>query len=246
MDDTLQSTNKTGFFKSFFSLSQEEKAESLNFLQYTILALIPLIILERVNQLTWPKSDDKKGSIEILAEILGQTLFTIVIVFIVYRVIDFIPTYSGIPLKGINMLSIVTVFMLTLPWYDSTSNLGSKIKILQDRIDKYMPSFFGVDKDKTQRTSSDSSSGNGNSNGNGNGDGNGGGLQIPMPTHASSRADYLGAHSNMSVTGGNANPVNFDSMYQQNTPSQPVQEAMQQPELMAANEALGGSFGSAW
>ena len=244
MDDSLQSTNKTGFFKSFFTLTQEEKAESLNFLQYTILALIPLIILERVNQLTWPETDDKKGSIEILAEVLGQTIFTIVIVFIVYRIIDFIPTYSGIPLKGINMLSIVTVFMLTLPWYDSTSNLGSKIKILHDRIDQYMPSFLGVNKDKTQRTGSDNSSNNGSSNGGGNGGGNGGSLQLPMPTHESSRADYLGTHSNMSVTGGNS--VNFDNMYQKNTPSAPVQETMQGHELMAANEVLGGSFGSAF
>ncbi len=45
MDPTIQeSSNKSGFFKSFFTLTKEEKAESLNFLQYTILAIIPLVV----------------------------------------------------------------------------------------------------------------------------------------------------------------------------------------------------------
>ena len=240
---------KTGFFKTFFTLTKEEKAESLNFLQYTILALIPLIILVRVNQVIWPKADEKKGTIEILAEVLGQVIFTGVIVFIVYRIIDFIPTYSGIPLKGINMLSIITIFILTLPWYDSTSNLGAKMQVLHKRIDAKLPSFFGIQPDKTQKTGSN----NGNSN-------NGGGsLQVAQPTHISSRADYLGAHGRLAATGGQPaqkpSYPSFDNMYQQNPPNTQGSnnsaaaaptENFASFEPMAANASLGGSFGSAF
>ena len=46
MDSTIQeSSNKSGFFRTFFTLTKEEKAESLNFVQYTILAIVPLVIL---------------------------------------------------------------------------------------------------------------------------------------------------------------------------------------------------------
>jgi len=258
MDSTIQeSSNKSGFFKSFFSLTKEEKSESLNFLQYTFLAIIPLVVLARANQLIWPAADEKKGSIEILAEVLGEVLFTGIIVFIVYRIIDFIPTYSGIPLKGINMLSIVTVFMLTLPWYDTTSNLGTKIKHLHSRIDNRLPSFFGIEKDKTKK----SNTGNGNNNGS---------LQMAQPTHESSRADYLGANDRLSQGGGSQqqNYQSFDQMYQQNTPQNNVNPDnsarpgsgldygmsstapetsgfANRSEPTAANESLGG-FGSAF
>ena len=253
MDAVIQeSSNKSGFFKSFFSLTKDEKSESLNFLQYTILAIVPLVILARVNQLIWPVADEKKGSIEILAEVLGEVLFTGIIVFIVYRIIDFIPTYSGVPLKGINMLSIVTVFMLTLPWYDSTSNLGTKVKNLHSRIDERLPSFFGIEENKTKKSNTS----------NGNGNGNNGVIQMAQPTHESSRADYLGAHDRLASGGGGGgggggasqlqkpNYPTFDNMYQQNPPqvqNSAPQEAMQHSmEPSAANEALGGSFGSAF
>ena len=240
MDPTIQeSSNKSGFFKSFFTLTKEEKAESLNFLQYTILAIIPIVVLVRMNQLIWPAADEKKGSIELLAEVLGEVLFTGVVVFIVYRLIDFIPTYSGVPLKGINMLSIVTVFMLTLPWYDTTSNLGTKVKYLHTRIDERLPAFFGIEKNKTKKTEST------------NNNGNNGGLQIAQPTHESSRADYLGAHDRLSTGDGQQqNYPSFDKMYQQNPPSiqqSAPQEMMQnRMEPSAANESLGGAFGSAF
>jgi len=246
MDSVIQeSSNKSGFFKSFFSLTKEEKSESLNFLQYTILAIVPLVVLARVNQLIWPAADEKKGSIEILAEVLGEVLFTGIIVFIVYRLIDFIPTYSGIPLKGINMLSIVTVFMLTLPWYDTTSNLGTKVKHLHSRIDDRLPSFFGIEKNKTKKSNTS----------NENGDGNNGNLQMAQPTHESSRADYLGAHDRLSSGSGGLqlqkpSYPTFDDMYQSNPPqvqNSAPQEGMQRSmEPSAANEALGGGFGSAF
>ena len=106
--------------------------------------------------------------------------------------------------------------------------------------------FFGIEKDKTQKTDSGSNNSNGNS-----------GLQMAQPTHISSRADYLGEHSRLSPNGNSAQKPTyptFDKMYQQNPPiipgptqQAPVQEAMQNKmEPSAANEALGGGFGSAF
>ena len=158
------------------------------------------MILVRMNQLIWPTADEKSGTIELLAEVFGEVVFTGIIVFIIYRLIDFIPTYSGIPLKSINILSIITVFILTLPWYDNTSNLGTKIAILHKRIDARLPAFFGIQQDKTKVI---------NNNNNNNNE-----LQVAQPTHKPSRADYLGAQNRLSI--GNppqSNQPNFDNMY---------------------------------
>ena len=239
MESTIkESSHKSGFFKAFFTLTKEEKSESINLIQYTALAIIPFMILVRMNQLIWPTADEKSGTIELLAEVFGEVVFTGIIVFIIYRLIDFIPTYSGIPLKSINILSIITVFILTLPWYDNTSNLGTKIAILHKRIDARLPAFFGIQQDKTKVIK------NNNNNNNE--------LQVAQPTHKPSRADYLGAQNRLSI--GNppqSNQPNFDNMYQQNPPTPQLSnpaEAMQNmaPEPSAANETLGGAFGSSF
>ena len=41
----------------------------LNIAQYTVVALIPIVILNKVMQKFVPEADDEKGSVELLAEI---------------------------------------------------------------------------------------------------------------------------------------------------------------------------------
>ena len=47
--DELTKTNggKTGFFKHVFNFNDESKSEMLNIVQYAVLALIPVIILNK-------------------------------------------------------------------------------------------------------------------------------------------------------------------------------------------------------
>ena len=63
---------KLGFFNHMFNLKKGEKAEIYNVLQYSVLALLPLIVLIRINQNIWPKASPSKGSIELLAEMSGE------------------------------------------------------------------------------------------------------------------------------------------------------------------------------
>ena len=216
------------------------KSELFNALQYTIVALIPLIVFVRINQNLWPKADESSGTVELLAEMIGEVAITCLIVFVVFRVIEYIPTFSGEPLKCINILTIITAVIISLPWYDKDSNIGNKAKELHKRINSNLPGFLSSTLDDQSDTKK-SKQKNGKK----------------APTHQPSRADKpilppprVGslrdpspmANYQMNAPppsdGGNAGGFANDAEGGQFAPSP--------PPLMAANEALGSFGGSAW
>ena len=67
MDDL---DNSKGFLKHVFNFDDESKGDILNLLQYIFIALIPIVLLNKSMQKYVPELDEKKGSIEITAEIL--------------------------------------------------------------------------------------------------------------------------------------------------------------------------------
>jgi len=218
---------KSGFFNHMFNLKKGEKSELYNVLQYSILALLPLTIFIRINQNLWPKADIKKGTVELLAEMIGEVVLTCLTVFVIFRAIEYIPTFSGEPLKCINILTIITTVIISLPWYDS--NIGLKAKELQKRINSNLPTFLSSTLDNQE------------------------GLKIKkkkgkQPGHQPSRADKpilppprVGSRQDPAPMGQYKND-NFQN-------SQEVLEhlAPAPPPLLAANEVLGGGFGgSAW
>ena len=223
---------KQGFFNHMTNLKKGEKSELYNVLQYSVLALLPLIILIRINQNLWPKADEKKGTVELLAEMIGEVALTCLIVFIVFRIMDYIPTFSGEPLKCINLLTIMTTVIISLPWYDKESNIGNKAKELHKRINSNLPSFLSstIDNQKDEKSKK----------------------KKKAPVHQPSRADKpilppprVGSRQDPSPMGG----------YQLNSAvSAPasVGENLENfapapPPLLAANEVLGGGFGgSPW
>ena len=69
------SSGKQGFFKHVFNFDEESKAEMLNLIQYILVSLIPIIILNKLMQRYVPEADEDKSSIEIIAEVLAQILF---------------------------------------------------------------------------------------------------------------------------------------------------------------------------
>ena len=124
--------SNTNFFKYVFNFDNDSKTEILNILQYALLAIIPLTILLKIMSRYVPEADDKKGSIEIVAEIVVQVVGLFLGLIIVHRIITFIPTYSGAKYPTVyvefTILSILTA-MITFQ-----TKLGEKINILIERI----------------------------------------------------------------------------------------------------------------
>ena len=235
------SDDSKGFLKHVFNFDDDSKYDILNIIQYAIIALIPVIILNKSMSNYVPEADDKKSSVELSAEIIIQIIVMFIGLLIIHRVITFVPTYSGVKYPDFNIVFIIlAVLMITL---SLQTKLGEKVSILFDRL---MDLWNGTDSSKKKGKS-------------GNvkvtqpiaGQQMGGSItgQV-MPQSQPTYTDGTSINSlPTSSTSSTQQLPNYDNMYkQQNTPlvnaaTPGGMEGFQEP--MAANELVGGAFG-AW
>jgi hypothetical protein len=71
--------SKRTFFTHVFSTTDDGKAELINVVQYAIIGVIPVIILNKLIQRFIPEADLDKSSTELLVEIFLQILVQIFI-----------------------------------------------------------------------------------------------------------------------------------------------------------------------
>ena len=244
--DSSDDSNKN-FFKYVFNFDDDSKADILNIIQFAILAIIPVVLLNKTLSKYIPEADDKKGSLEITAEIVIQIITMFLGILIINRIITFIPPYSG---KKYGDISIITMILPMLVIILSLqTKLGEKVSILVERIVELWEGK--TDKKKN---------GKGGKNGN---------VKVSQPisgqimnSAAMTQSLYtdgtaIGSLPTNEATYGNENTIapqqlpNYNAMYQKDTTplvgaaSPGGQEGFSEP--MAANSVLGGgAFGSAW
>jgi len=240
--------SKKSFLKHVFNFDDDSKSEILNIIQYALIAIIPIVILNKSISKYVPESDDKKGSLEIVAEVIIQIVVMFIGLLIIHRIITYIPTYSGMKYPEFNIvLIILAILMITL---SLQTKLGEKVSILVDRITE----LWEGKQDKKKA-------------------GKNGKVKVSQPISGQITGGQMNnAAFNQSlytdgtaisslptneVKYGSENTIapeqlpNYDAMYKQdNTPligaASPT-ENMASMEPMAANAVLGGgSFGSSW
>jgi len=94
LQETKDSTNKT-FISHVFSTTEEDKGELLNVIQYSIMGVVPVVIMNKLIQRFIPEADPDKSSLELLAEIMIQLVVIFGSLVFIHRMITFIPAYSG-------------------------------------------------------------------------------------------------------------------------------------------------------
>jgi hypothetical protein len=225
LDELSKATNgKPGFFKHVFNFNDESKSEMMNIVQFAVIALIPVIILNKTMQKYVPEADDEKGNFEILAEIMGQLIGMFLGMLIIYRIITYVPTYSGEKYAEYSVTSSILAMLVTL--LSLQTKLGEKVSILFDRIVE----VWEGPKDKKK--------GKGN-------------VKVSQPISQNSSAQSMGSTSISSLPQQQQSTQqlpDYNNMYQQD--STPLVGAatpgMESFGPMAANDAIGGSFGSAF
>jgi hypothetical protein len=234
------SDDSKSFFKHVFNFDDDSKSDILNIIQYALLAIIPIVILNKSMGKYVPESDDKKGSLEISAEIVIQIIVTFIGLLIIHRIITYIPPYSETKYPDFHIVYIIlATLMITM---SLQTKLGEKVSILVDRL---MELWDGSSSDKKKSGNvkvSQPISG-----------------QQMMPPPASTYTDGTAISSlpTNDLTYGSQNTVqaqqlpNYDAMYRQDTTplvgaaTPGGSEGFGEP--MAANSLLGGgAFGSAW
>lgn len=226
MEDTEES--KKNFFKHVFNFEDDSKAEMLNIVQYTLIAIIPMVLLNKSIQKYVPEADDQKSSLEVLAEIILQVIVMFLGLLFIHRMIIFVPTYSGVKFPEYNVIiNILSVLMITL---SLQTKLGEKVSILVERINEL---WEGKSADKKKKK---------------------GNVKVTQPISQNGGSQQAAMNQAMYTDGTSINSLpttessqqlpNYDAMYKQDsTPlvgaASPSEGFMQEP--MAANSVLGGS-----
>ena len=123
---------KEGFVAHVFNFDEDSKMEMMNIVQYTLVGVLPVILLNKTMQKYVPEADDEKGSAELLAEVAIQLIAMFIGMLITHRIMTFVPTYSTVKYEKISIIQIViAVLMITL---SLQTKLGEKVSILFDRI----------------------------------------------------------------------------------------------------------------
>jgi hypothetical protein len=240
--------SKKNFFKHVFNFDDDSKSEMLNIVQYTLIGLIPIILLNKTMQKYVPEADDNKGSAEVLAEVIVQIIIMFMGLLIIHRIITFVPTYSGMPYPDFSVILIILATLMII--LSLQTKLGEKVSILVDRIVELWegPSQTKNKKDKGAKNSnikvSQPISG-----------------QMNMPlmnsiTPSSSFSD--GTSINSLPTASSSAPTmspqqlpNYNNMYRNDAnplvgAATPGQDMGMIQEPMAANSVLGGSAFGSW
>lgn len=227
LQETIEGPRKT-FLGHVFSSSEEGKAEFLNVCQYALMAVIPVVALNKSIQRFIPEADSEKSTLELLVEIFIQLIVMFCGIIIIHRVITYFPTYSGFKYDHLTLTNVILAFLVIV--LSIQSKLGLKVNILVDRLGELW---------------NGSSSGNAKVNAKNN-------VRVTSPTNSSmhipSQADYLDNSSTQPglfppapVAGTQVSKPSYDTMMRGS--------GMQEDYYMgpaAANSVLGGAFGSAF
>lgn len=245
MDIDTEQVNKnnlsiTGFFNHVFNFDSDNKGHILNLFQYIILALIPIVFLLKTIKIIIPESDDLKSNLELSIEVLIQLSVIFLGVWFIDKAIRYLPTYSGMPYYKFNVTNNVLPMLIVL--FTIQSKMGAKINILYERFINMINGKQGFENNKNvkvnqpivtpglhQPSQADNMYGNGTAMSAG-----------QMPYINSTSIDGL---PNLSGMPSNQPMNNGLNAFQ----NQAIQNAfMEQMEPMAANDALGGAFGSSF
>jgi hypothetical protein len=237
LDELSKTSNgKHGFFKHVFNFDEQSKAEMLNIVQYAVLALIPVVILNKLMQRFVPEADDDKGSVEITAEVLAQIIAMFLVMLIIHRIITFVPTYSGEKYADFSVTNIILAMLVII--LSLQTKLGEKVSILVDRLVELWEGHKDTKKGKK-------------------GQGN---VKVSQPISQNQSAmnqslNSMGSTSISSLPTAQSTQMqqlpDYNQMYQQDsTPLvgavSPSMESMDNMEPVAANAGGMGSFGGAF
>lgn len=231
-DDTFYGgENKKTFLNHVFDTTHESKALILNIFQYSFLAIIPVLLLNKIIQQWIPEIDNKASSLQISLEIFLQLSVMLIGIIIIHRLVTYIPTYSGInySLDGELQITSGVVLIFLIIVLSLQTKIGIKMNILYERFWNF---WNGVNDDDDNKPIKPNTSNN---------------STRRSVNHANSSADHLDnnvpgvfppmpmVQNNDKITGGDIrNQLNNGIFTSPNIPSDTV---------MPANSLLGSFSG---
>lgn len=186
LDEIQEITNanveaKKGFFSHVFNYDDDTKNTVTNLVQYVLVGIIPVILLNKTIQNVFPSPDETKENFEILLEVVGQLVVIFVSLFFIHRVVTYVPTYSKTDYMSINIFSVVLPLLVVL--LSLQTKVGKKVDILFNRLMNY---YNGEEVEPPSKEKS---------------------KKVARGPHQQSRADHYLAQDERKMVGGDMRPA---------------------------------------
>jgi len=221
--------------KHVFNFDDDSKNEMMNIIQYSLMAVVPIVFLNKSIQKFVPDIDEEKGSLEVLAEVIGQIVVMFIGILLIHRLITYIPTYSNVKYADFNIINIILGFLVIV--LSLQTKLGEKVNILLERIIEIVEGKVNIKEGQQNQQAAN-------------------GVSVSQPIAQSGYIDNVNYQAgNPPVTGtvaamsnqGTQQQPNFNKMYA--GPNNPLQGAAQPQQesfggYQAANEVCAGFGGS--
>jgi len=230
----------TSLIKHVFNFDDDSKNEMMNIVQYSLLSVIPIVVLNKSIQKFVPDIDEEKGSLEVLVEVIGQIVVMFIGILLIHRLITYVPTYSKTKYADFNIINIIIGFLVIV--LSLQTKLGEKVNILLERAIEIVEGKINIKEGQTNQQQG----------------GNGVSVSQPISQQGmtSGYVDNVNYQSgNPPVTGtiapstnvGTQQSPNFNNMYSGPTNNLQGAATPQQESFggyQAANEVCGGFGGS--
>jgi hypothetical protein len=148
LQETTSISNKKTFLSHVFSSTEESQAELMNVVQYSVMGVVPIIVLNKIVQRFVPDADNEKSTLEIAFEIILQLIIMFCGIIFVHRAITFVPTYSGFKYEPFSLTNVILAFLVIV--LSIQTKLGLKVNILVDRAIDMWNGTSGNDDAKTR------------------------------------------------------------------------------------------------
>ena len=123
---------KASFINHVFSTTEEGKGEVFNAVQYGLMGVIPVVLLNKFIQKFVPDADPEKSSLELLIEILIQLIIMLSGIILIHRMVTYFPSYSGFKYDTLNITNVILAFLIIV--LSLQTKIGIKVNILIDRL----------------------------------------------------------------------------------------------------------------
>ena len=129
----------SGFFNYMMNFDQKTKCDLLNLAQYSLIGVIPVILMLKFIKNYFPSADEGKGSFELTAECTLEILFILFCIYFIHRFICYVPTYSGMKYEGVHFTQSLLMFLVIL--FTIQTKLGTKLNILIKRTSNVLEGY---------------------------------------------------------------------------------------------------------
>lgn len=246
-DSTSNNSSNVGFFEHMSNFDDQTKSDLLNMFQYTLLLIIPVILLDKAIGDLFTHDTDDKHAFELVFEVVTEVVLLIVGMYVSHRLVSYVPTYSGQSYKTVSFTSVLLVFVFIVTMFQTS--LREKVDALVERVYYYIAGLLGVETFTGNNPNSNSNSNsptskpvhnnNGNQNVNQHVSNSASGMHVNTNPNLNLNPNST-AISQLPTTNNLPNPPQPSHQGNVNVSNEPFTNFSSEPQ--PANSVLGGSL----